>query len=199
MLQPAELRALAAIDAGAVGLDPLMIGNAGDHFGLAGQCRDPEGMDDVGAAEVDFDRNARGDVDFVGRREFRSAAGCRVIDLPPPVIAGDMNCERGRPGRAGHLRQGDQGIDRHPEKQDDGAARPDEHPAHAVTGAGDDIGASVRPAPHDGQQEQDGDDNAHRCHDAGKDPLEKEGRSCRRPGAPQEVVKRRSGRHCGRA
>ena len=58
MLEPAILGALAAIDAGPVGLDHHAIDPARNHVGLTGEVGNPEAVDDVVGAQQQLDRLA---------------------------------------------------------------------------------------------------------------------------------------------
>ncbi len=76
VLQPAELGALAAIDAGPLGREGELVVAAGDQVLLAGEAGHPEGMDHVGRFELDAHRPADRDVDLVGGEEM--LVGARV-------------------------------------------------------------------------------------------------------------------------
>ena len=99
VLRAAELGALAAVDARAVGLQPGDVGLAGDDVGLAGQLRDPEGVDHVRAGQLDAHRPADRDVDLVGGGEGRRLVGVAVADAPPPLVRRHLEGQVGR--RAG--------------------------------------------------------------------------------------------------
>ena len=68
VLQAAELGALAAEDARAIGLQPDRGGVAGNQVALAVQVRRPEAVDDVARRDLEHDRPVDRNVDLVRRR-----------------------------------------------------------------------------------------------------------------------------------
>src|SRR5579884_2636965 len=96
VLQAAIFGALAAIETGPVGFDPGLVLLARDQIHLARQLRHPERVDDVDAGQFDPYRLAGRDVDLVGGLEAAAGVSAVVTDLPPPLVADDMDRQSGR-------------------------------------------------------------------------------------------------------
>src|SRR5690349_18114155 len=95
MLQTAILRALPAVDAGAIGAEPQHSAVSGDCIGLAVQGRHPETVNDVVGEELDRDGAANGNVQLVGCTDALLWFRMLVFNVPPPLIGGDLDDEPG--------------------------------------------------------------------------------------------------------
>ena len=115
VLRPAVLTALTAIDAGAVGLEPHDVLLARDEIGLAAELGNPEAVDHVARDELEADRLPHRDVNLVRRDRDTARRAVEVVHLPPPLMAGDLHCDRGRSCRSGHG-----GLGHHGEHEDGG-------------------------------------------------------------------------------
>ena len=81
VLEPAELGALPAVDAGSARVEDDVVRPPGDHIDLAVELRDPKAVDDVRAPDANVDGHADRNVDLVRRPR----AGARIRDVPEPV------------------------------------------------------------------------------------------------------------------
>src|ERR1700733_6584809 len=95
MLLTAILGALAAVAARSVGLHPCLVDLPGNGLHLACERRHPEIMDDVGADQLDADWLADRYVEFIGGGEDLARVVVQVTSLPPELLAGDFDGERG--------------------------------------------------------------------------------------------------------
>ena len=91
VLLAAILRALAAIDAGPVGLEPGHVGLPGNELNLAAEARDPERVDDVFAVEGEAHRLSDRNVDLVRGHEDLRGIVVLIDELPPPLMASDLD------------------------------------------------------------------------------------------------------------
>src|SRR3954447_22156559 len=87
MLQPAEFRALAAIDASALGADGKFIRSSRHEILLAGKARHPEGVNDVETFELQTNLAPDRDVNFVRGLETLFRRRTEIFDSPPPLQA----------------------------------------------------------------------------------------------------------------
>src|SRR4051794_2060232 len=91
VLNPAKLRALAAIPARLVGLNPLVRNARRDQVALAVEIRDPEAMDDVVGRATNANGAAHGNVDLVGGDDDLAGIVVEVANVPPPLVADDFD------------------------------------------------------------------------------------------------------------
>ena len=89
VVQPTELRALAAVDSGLFGLESQNGGAARNSVELAAQAGHPKGVDHVGGGEVNIHRGADGNMQLVAQADI--ALG--VAHLPPPLMPGNVNAQ----------------------------------------------------------------------------------------------------------
>ena len=87
VLQPAKLGALSMKDASVPGLQADDIRAPGKHVHLAAKPRNPERVDDIGAADLHIDQAACGDDQLVGGDD----AAVGITNLPPPLVADDRD------------------------------------------------------------------------------------------------------------
>ena len=99
VLMPAELRALAAIDAGFVRLDPRVGHDARNQIALAHQVRHPEAVNDVRRHRLDDDREADGNVQLVRAGEDIRWRDVVVLKVPPPLMPDDIDGHGAGPAR----------------------------------------------------------------------------------------------------
>lgn len=85
--------ALAPEITGLVGLEPKVVAAIGHHVDLAAELGNPEGVDDIGSAEVDAHGTAGGDDEFVAGQELPSAVDLLggVFELEPPLQTAGVN------------------------------------------------------------------------------------------------------------
>ncbi|EDS99584.1 hypothetical protein BamIOP4010DRAFT_6900 [Burkholderia ambifaria IOP40-10] len=172
VLRAAVLRTLSAVDAGPVGLQPLVVGLAGNRLRFAGQLRNPECMDHVRAVQFDRDGLAHRDVDLVGGDERGAARVVGIADGPPPVVRGHDDRQRGRARRRRDHAEHAQHVHERAEQQHDrdrGADRHDRQPAALDT-------ACVRAAAKYRDQQQRRDRDAHQHAQREQRPAEHEHR-----------------------
>ena len=117
VLRAAELRALAAVHAGAIGLDVGGGVVTRDEVALAVQRRHPEAVDHVARHEHQQHGPAGRDVELVGRADQIVRLVSRVLELPPPLAADHVDGQRvvrvahrvqAMPRADGHHQQGDE-------------------------------------------------------------------------------------------
>src|SRR5579871_4516338 len=89
VLRAAVFGALTSIRAGLVRLNTDAVHLAGNEIDLAVQSRNEERMDYIIGSEVDIHRLADGDVNFVGGGDVLVERTFHIVDLPPPLVAGD--------------------------------------------------------------------------------------------------------------
>jgi hypothetical protein len=133
MLLAAVFGALAAVGAGAVGLQQQVLHAAGQHVHLAAERGHPEAVDHVGAAQAEVHGPADRNADLVGGRDLRAGRRVAVAHLPPPHVRGDADDERvlrrhGPPGRPVPFAVREQ-RDQHDGRKHDAAA---DHPQPCV-------------------------------------------------------------------
>jgi hypothetical protein len=133
VLVAAELRALAAVDARLVRLEGEGRGRlAGNEIAFAVEGGDPEAVDDVRRTEVHGHGHADGDGQLVGGGDALALVGIVVLDLPPPLLAGDGDLD-GAIGNGGDAARGE-----------DGGGEEREEGEHGQAGGGDDGVAHAR-------------------------------------------------------
>src|SRR5205807_8601438 len=98
---PAEFRALAAIDAWTIGPNPQRRRVARNQIAFALKVRDPEAVDDIAGIHLEHDRAADGNVNLVRRGDTQAGIRILVLDGPPPLIAGDVDCDGARRSERG--------------------------------------------------------------------------------------------------
>jgi hypothetical protein len=89
VVQPTELRALAAVDSGLFGLESQNGGAARNGVELAAQAGHPKGVDHIRSGEVNIHRSADGNMQLIAQADI--ALG--VMDLPPPLMPGNVNAQ----------------------------------------------------------------------------------------------------------
>ncbi len=175
VLQAAVLGALAEVAARPVRLDPGDVGLARDGVGLAGERGDPEGMDDIVGPQPDLHRHAHRHVQLVGGGEDAGGLGAEIADVPPPLLARDLDGE-GR-GVGGLVDLG-QDRDRPDQGGDEGHRRDGEadgDPPEAIAAMFNRLGAeaaesAARATGEHAPDQQDGDDHHHNDGDHQKAP-----------------------------
>src|SRR5436190_2954835 len=91
MLNPAKLRALAAIPPRLVGLDPLVRNTRRDQVPFAMQVGDPKAMDNVVRRAANANGAADGDVELVGGDDDLAGIVVEVANVPPPLVPDDFD------------------------------------------------------------------------------------------------------------
>ncbi len=143
VLGPAVLGALAAKDAGALGLHPQDVDAARDQVELAGKIGHPEAMQHVGRSKPELDVAADRDVHLVRGGQHARAARIDITDAPPPHLADDFDSQRLRFAAAGKRTAHAQRVDQQRGQRDDR-----EHDARA-----DDERAAAKPCAARGRGE----------------------------------------------
>ena len=87
VLDAAELRALPAVDARALGANGEFVEPSRDQVLLAGEARYPERMNDIGAFKLETNVLADRDVNFICGLEAARWIGIDVLNAPPPLMA----------------------------------------------------------------------------------------------------------------
>ncbi|KAK43035.1 hypothetical protein BG58_35930 [Caballeronia jiangsuensis] len=197
MLGAAKLRALAAIHARAVCLNPLFVDDAWYGLGLSREKRHPESVNDVRAFEFDFHGLAHRNVNFVRGGDRRLA---RVVDLPPPVLRGDGDNKSRFAARRRDRFEREQHISERREERDGRNCRADPHPMHA-TAFGVNmslIAFGARPPARNRANEQDHDDQRDDRHQRSKRPAEAHRGRRGGTGGMKKIIERRIGMRDGR-
>ena len=169
VLQTAELGALAAIDAGLVGLDHEDVRTVRQGVELAVQVGDPEAVDDVGRQQPQLDLFTDGNVDLVGHGDPLVP----ILRRPPELVPDDVDHDAprwcgSRDGlhrrHAEHQRH-DQHRERHENAETDDPRRG--HPpgdlwaiGHLAAVAGG-LASAGEPSAQHGHDEQDQDEDVH--------------------------------------
>ena len=94
-------------------------------------------MDDVGAFQLHRHRHADRDVDLVGGGEGEVRLVAEIADLPPPLVARDLDSECGLSGRLAHGGERDHGPHRRREQHHGRDGDADIDPAQAAHGTFD--------------------------------------------------------------
>ena len=105
VLLAAKLRALAAIDARLVGLEPSDVCLPRDELNFSPKTWDPKSVDHVFAIEGEAHRLSDGNVNFVRGHENLRRIIVLVNEFPPPLMASDFDRQSGlgrRVGDSGH-------------------------------------------------------------------------------------------------
>ena len=95
MAQAAKLGALASENAGLVGFKANGVDTPRNHIALAVEARDPPGVDDIAARtshehfRASFDHHLAGGDN--GLFDTATTVLDRVVNFPPPLLAGDVN------------------------------------------------------------------------------------------------------------
>src|SRR5690554_1332721 len=84
-----KLGALAAIGARLIRLQAQHVDMSGNHVELAREARHPEGVNDIGTAQMHVDRHARRNMHDVHQNQGRIG----IAHLPPPLMPRDVNTE----------------------------------------------------------------------------------------------------------
>ena len=86
----AELRALAPVIAGLVGLEPEVVGAIRDHIHFAGEFWNPKTVNHIDRAEIHANRTPGGNHQFVGSGEGPGSGDLftRIVKFEPPLVTG---------------------------------------------------------------------------------------------------------------
>ena len=97
VLDSAELRALAAVDTGRLGVEPRLVRDARDRVELAAERGDPPRVDhvEVRRGDLEPDGPADGRAQLVDRDH-----AVRVREVPVEAVALHLHVDAGRPGRS---------------------------------------------------------------------------------------------------
>ena len=132
VLLAAILRALAAIDAGPVGLEPGDVCLAGDELNLSAEARDPERVDDVFALEGEAHRLSDWNVNLVRRHECLRGIVVEIGEFPPPLMAAHLDRQSRLTWRIGDSRPSSGSPDDQADKHDRRDADADRDPTLCV-------------------------------------------------------------------
>ena len=154
VLQPAELRALAAEDARTIGLHPDRRGVAGNQIALAVEVRHPEAVDHVARRDLQHDRAVDRNVEFVRGDHAPARDGVVVPNLPPPLVADDLDRHGRRRMKRADRAPGPDARHEQSDKQNDGRRDGDAHRARENTfrSARRSLTGSLPDAPSNGQE-----------------------------------------------
>src|SRR2546423_10398679 len=95
MVVGGEFRALARKDAGSISAEPRTSFVSGNQILVPVEIRRPETVDYVGRRHLDEHRPTDGHMDLVSRlHNILRVASVRVLDLPPPLMADDIDAQR---------------------------------------------------------------------------------------------------------
>jgi hypothetical protein len=97
VLMAAELGALAAIRPWRIGLNPGVGHEAWEQVAFALQARHPEAVDDITRGGPDHDRNADRNVQLVWRIDPLVRLLVVIAELPPPLMADDIDGDAAGP------------------------------------------------------------------------------------------------------
>src|SRR5690554_7442730 len=93
--EAAEFCTHTRIDPGGIGLQKQLIGPSWNEVNLGSQTWNPEGMNDIGAVQSQSNRGAHRNMYFITKCYLWTAFRGRIGNLPPPLVPGHINMERG--------------------------------------------------------------------------------------------------------